>query len=173
MHPRENHSTRVLPLVCEEYAKRNPVEIIEYRITVTDSPLDFNKGRTNGENLVNQYVIPDLDKIKPELVIVGHDHIKGYGPDGFYIATPNMDDGSVELGESVDNVLSEFSYVQSKRNRTEFQATSITKVNKPIVDKGYRLFVFEIPQCDSEENAFLMSYRLFGASLRNILENKT
>ena len=41
-----------------------------------------------------------MAKSDPDLVIIGHDHEPGYG-EGYYIATPTMDNASVDLAEEV------------------------------------------------------------------------
>lgn len=125
MHSREKLHKFILPLVCRAFAfSHGYVEVINYQVKVTDSPEDFNKGRANGESLVHDYVVSDVAKWDPDLVIIGHDHEPGYG-EGYYIATPTMDDASVDLAEEVTGDIG-FNYY--KRNKTRpSKSTSIKR----------------------------------------------
>lgn len=166
MHPRETLSTSILPYVVKIYAALNNVEIINYQITVLDSPEDFYRGRGNGEQLVHDYVVKDISKSNIDLVIIGHDHEPGYG-EGFYIATPSMDDKSVKLATDVMSDLSDFNYYKREVNQTP-KSSSIIKVDNPIVATGTPLFVYEIPEWIGFHEVFIKSYSLIDSSLKNI-----
>ena len=167
MHSRENLHKFVLPLVCRYFAlTHNDAEIINYYVQVTDSPEDFDKGRANGESLVHDYVVGEVARSNPDLVIIGHDHEPGYG-EGYYIATPTMDKPSVKLAKKVSKDIG-FNYY--KRNKTiPAQSTSILNVDDPIVDTGTRVFVYEIPETDTKTIAFWESYRLLESSYNFLL----
>lgn len=158
MHSRELNHKFVLPLVCQLFAFTHPdVEIISYRVNVTDHPEDFTKGRANGESLVHDYVVEDVKKEDLDLVIIGHDHEPSYG-EGYYIATPTMDKASVKLAKKVSKDIG-FNYY--KRNTSQpTKSTSIAAVDTPIVETGSRVFVYEIPEVDGKVNAFKQSYSL-------------
>lgn len=167
MHSRETLHKFILPLVCRIFAlTHNDAEIVNYCVHVTDSPKDFNKGRANGESLVHDYVVGEVAKSDPDLVIIGHDHEKGYG-EWYYVATPTMDNESVEFAEGVTKDIG-FNYY--KRNKTlPTKSTSIQTVDNPIVKTGTMLFVYEIPETDSKTVAFVQSYRLLEASYNHLL----
>ena len=167
MHSRESLHKLILPLVCRFFAfTHNDVEIVNYCVKVTDSPEDFYKGRANGESLVHDYVVGEVAKSDPDLVIIGHDHEPGYG-EGYYVATPTMDKKSVELAEKVTGDIG-FNYY--KRNKTlPAKSTSIRVVDNPIVHTGTRLFVYEIPETDTKTVSFIQSYRLLEASYNRLV----
>ena len=167
MHSREKLHQFVLPLASRLFALTHPdVEIVEYRVKVTKDPEDFDKGRANGESLVHDYVVGDVKKSDLDLVIIGHDHEKGYG-EWYYVATPTMDNESVEFAEGVTKDIG-FNYY--KRNKTlPTKSTSIQTVDNPIVKTGTMLFVYEIPETDSKTVAFVQSYRLLEASYNHLL----
>lgn len=144
MHPREISAKDVVPGVLEAYALTHDVGIVNYKVNVTDHPDDFTLGRANGESLVAQYVIPDIKKSNYSLVIIVHNHRKGYG-NGYYIATPTMDAKSIALGESFKKVLPTFNYYKRNNDDTPEQS-SINKVDRPITDSGTPVFVYEIPE---------------------------
>ena len=166
MHSRENLHKFILPLVCRAFAfTHGDVEIVNYCVKVTDSPEKFEKGRANGESLVHDYVVGDVAKSDPDLVIIGHDHEPGYG-EGYYIATPTMDNASVDLAEEVTGDIG-FNYY--KRNKTRpSKSTSIKRVDTPLVNTGTLVFVYEIPETDSKTIALIESYRLLEASYNHL-----
>ncbi len=166
MHPRETSAKTVVPSVIKFYALTHNVQIVNYQVTVTDSPQDFTTSRKNGEGLVAKYIIPDIAKSNYNLVIIVHDHEKGYG-NGYYIATPTMDAKSVTLAETVHTILPDFNYYQ--RNTDEkAQSSSITKVDNPIVATGTPVFVYEIPEWLGSTDVFSNSNRLIDASFNTL-----
>ena len=167
MHPREISAKTVVPEVIKLYALTHNVEIVNYKVTVTDNPSNFATGRHNGESLVAKYVVPDIAKSDYSLVIIVHDHEKGYGDDGYYIATPTMDSKSVALGESVHNLLPDFNYYQRDTD-SKAQSSSITKVDYPIADTGTPVFVYEIPEWLSNSSVFSNSNKLIDACFKSI-----
>jgi len=144
MHPREISAKTVVPEVIKNYTLTHNVEIVNYQINVTNDPNDFTIGRHNGEGLVIKYVIPDIAKSDYSLVIICHDHKKGYG-NGYYIATSSKDNKSVALAESVHKLLPDFNYYQRNTDE-EAESTSINRVNNPIAATGTPVFVYEIPE---------------------------
>jgi hypothetical protein len=158
MHSRESLHQLVLPEVCKVLALFNNVEVVNYKVQVTSNPEDFDIGRSNGESLVHDYVVSDVAKSNYDLVIIGHDHESDYG-EGYYIATPSMDDSSVSLANKVTNSLSNFNYYK-RDTSVSAKSTSINSVDNPIVSTGTKLFVYEIPEDDFAPFAFINSYRL-------------
>ena len=167
MHSREKLHKLILPLVCRAFAfSHGDVEVINYQVKVTDSPDEFYQGRENGESLVHDYVVSDVARLDPDLVIIGHDHEPGYG-EGYYIATPTMDNASVDLAEVVTDDIG-FNYYTRNKTRPS-RSTSIKNVDTPLVDTGTLVFVYEIPETDAKTLAFIESYRLLEASYRHLL----
>ncbi len=168
MHPREDLSTAVVPEVIKLYALTHNIEIINYQVTVTKDPEVFSTGRLNGESLVASYVIPDIKKSDYDLVIICHDHEKGYG-EGYYVATPSMDSKSIILAERVHKLLPDFNYYQRDTSKRT-QSSSIKKVDMPITASGTPVFVYEMPEWVSYLESFINSIDLIDASF-NILKN--
>jgi hypothetical protein len=166
MHPREISAKEVLPGVLNAYTLTHDVEIVNYQINVTNNPEDFTIGRNNGESLVAQYVIPDIKKSNYSLVIIVHNHQKGYG-NGYYIATPTMDAKSVALGESVHKILPSFNYYK-RNNEAKPEQTSINTVDKPIVATGTPVFVYEIPEWLGNADVISNSTKLIDAVFKVI-----
>ena len=139
MHPREISAKEVVPGVVKSYAETHNVEIVNYKVKVTQDPQDFAVGRQNGQDLVAQYVIPDIKNSDYSMVIIVHDHEQGYG-NGYYIATPSMDAKSVALGQSVHSLLPDFNYYTRNTDQTP-EGSSITRLTIQLLLPGL-LYLF-------------------------------
>ena len=166
MHPRETSAKDVVPQVIKDYAQSHNVEIVNYQIYVTNDPTDFTVGRHSGESLVAKYVIPDIEKSNYNLVIICHDHKKGYG-NGYYIATPTMDNKSVDLAESLHNLIPDFNYYQRNVDQ-KTEETSINAVDYPITNSGTPVFVYEIPEWLGNSDVYNNTTRLIDTSFKVI-----
>lgn len=142
IHPREVLSIEPEIQAAKEYGDNN-VKIIHYKVTVTQNPQDYEEGRANGESLVHDYVNPDVTSSDADAVIISHSHIPEYG-EGFYLATPEMDNASVDIAKKI-NQTSDFNYYPVTGNET-YKSTSAVLVSKPIAQAGYPTFVYEIPE---------------------------
>ena len=167
MHPREISAKTVVPEVIKNYANSHKVKIVNYQVTVTNDPTVFSTGRHNGEALVAKYVIPNIKKSNYDLVIICHNHEKGYGNDSYYIATPTMDSQSINLAEAVHNLMPDFNYYQRDAD-SKAQSTSITTVDDPIVATGTPVFVYEIPEWLDNSSVYSNSNRLIDACFKSI-----
>ena len=166
IHPREKIAISPMEAVIRNYALKHDVEVTDYSIHVLDSPENFTVGRNNGEELAAQYIVSDIKKSDYKLVIIFHAHQQGYG-DGFYIATPSMDNKSVELAQNVKKTLPSFRYYQSSPNSV-YKSTSVTRVSDPIAAEGYPTFIYEIPEQNTTENASEMTSKLLDSCINNI-----
>ena len=167
MHPREDLATNMVPQVVKLFALLNKVELVDYHVTVTDQAQDFNVGRANGQALVAEYVIPDIQKTDYQLIIIAHDHEQGYG-EGYYIATPTHDYKSVTLAEAVHQLLPQFNYYPGS-STGRAQSSSIYQVDRPLTNAGYPVFVYEMPEWNNQLEAAIHTYQLFSAS-SNVLQ---
>ena len=157
IHPREPLSIEPEIKAAAEYAN-DDVKIINYQVNVTDSPQDYEKGRSNGESLVHDYVNPDVTKSDAKAVIISHSHMPTYG-EGFYLATPQMDDASVKIAEKISQN-SDFNYYPVQGNET-YKSTSAVLVSKPIASAGYPTFVYEIPEDITSQDSTAKAKELF------------
>ena len=157
IHPRETLSIEPEIKAAQEY-KNDDVKIIHYKVTVTEKPDDYNIGRSNGESLVHDYVNPDVTKSDAGAVIISHSHMAGYGQ-GFYLATPQMDDASVKIAKDI-NKTSDFNYYPVTGNES-YKSTSAVLVSKPIAQAGYPTFVYEIPEDITNQTSTQKAIELF------------
>ena len=166
IHPREKIAISPMENLIKNYVLTHDVEVTDYSIHVLDNPENFNTGRKNGEELAAKYIVPDIKKSDYKLVIIFHAHQQGYG-DGFFIATPSMDNKSVEIAKNVKKTLPSFNYYPSSRNNP-YKATSVVLVSDPIANEGCPTFVYEIPEQNTTENATEMTNKLLDSCVNNI-----
>ena len=159
IHPRETLAIVPEIISAQQYVKNHDdVKIIHYKVNVTKDPTDYKKGRANGESLVHDYVNPDVTQSDADCVIISHSHIKNYGQ-GFYVATPEMDNASATIGYKI-NETSDFNYYPKTGNET-YKSTSAVLVSKPIAQAGYPTFVYEIPEDITEDDSTRKTMELF------------
>lgn len=159
IHPRESLSIDPEIQAAMEYvAEHDDVKIIHYQVNVTKDSQDYEKGRYNGEHLVHDYVNPDVCKSDADCVIISHSHIPTYG-EGFYVATPEMDNASVQISQKI-NETSDFNYYPKTGNE-KYKSTSAQLVSMPIAQAGYPTFVYEIPEDITERDSTNKAKELF------------
>ena len=164
IHPREKLAIEPEIEAAKQFGNGD-VKIIHYKVTVTKDPEDYTKGRANGESLVHDYVNPDVTSSDADAVIISHSHIPEYGK-GFYLATPEMDEISVNIAEKI-NETSDFNYYPVTGNET-YKSTSAVLVSKPIAQAGYPTFVYEIPEDISESTSTDKTKELFNLIIQNL-----
>lgn len=162
IHPRETLSEKVANDLIGVYNLNSNTNIVHYEINVTNNPNNYNIGRTYGEGLAADYILPDILKSNDDLVIICHDHKPGYGQ-GFYIATPEMDEKSVIFAELVNQSIPEFNYY--KADNIKKRTTSAMRFSKPLASAGYRTVVYEIPEWVSYNEAYSITKTFIDKSL--------
>ncbi|MFB2622465.1 hypothetical protein [Methanothermobacter marburgensis] len=159
IHPREEVSVAPVQWASRAFALL-PVEVALYSINVEDSPMDYSKGRANGEGLAATYILPDVMKSDYDLVIIAHAHAPGYG-EGFYVATPQMDEPSVQIAESLRKEGFNYYPVSGK---TRYRSSSARLFSRPLAAAGYPTLVYEVPEWSSAYEVFFMTLKLLRAS---------
>ena len=160
IHPREPLSIEPEIKAAEEFAKNNDVKFTVYHVNVTKNATDYELSRANGEALVHDYVMPDvINNTKADAVIISHSHIEGYGQ-GFYLATPAMDNASVEIAQKIANE-SSFNYFPRDTSQP-VQSSSAKLVSIPLADAGLATFVYEIPENITDQDSTDKALELFG-----------
>ena len=153
IHPREGLSKNVTSDLISKYSLSSNTKIVHYDIEVTNNPDNYRAGRNNGEELAADYILPDILKSNDDLVIICHDHKPGYGQ-GFYIATPQMDENSVKIAEFLNQSVPGLNYYKADNSRES--TTSAIRVSKPLASAGYKTLVYEIPEWTTYNEAYGM-----------------
>lgn len=91
-------------------------------------------------------------------MIISHSHNPDYG-EGFYVATPAMDNASVDMANQIKEK-SDFNYYPVTGNET-YKSSSAVLVSKPIAEAGYPTLVYEIPEDISDNSATSKTKELF------------
>lgn len=166
IHPREPLAIDPEIKAAKEWTNnKDDVKIIHYQTNVTKDPQDYEKGRAQGEHLIHDYVNPDVTSSDADCVIISHSHIQGYG-EGFYLATPEMDDASVNIAGQINNT-TDFNYYPRTGQET-YKSTSAVLVSQPIAKAGYPTFVYEIPENITEQDSTDKTKELFDIMLNYI-----
>ena len=159
IHPREKLAINPEIKAAKEFGNEtDEVKIIHYQVNVTKDPKSYKKGRANGESLVHDFVNPDVTHSDADCVIISHSHVDWYG-EGFYLATPEMDNASVKIAKKI-NKTTDFGYYPRTGNET-YKSTSAILVSKPIAQAGYPTFVYEIPENITKQDSTDMTKELF------------
>ena len=166
IHPRETLAIGPEVEATRMFSLTHQVNMITYNVTVTQDPEDYSKGRANGEKLVAEKVLPDINKTDAKIVIISHSHIPGYG-EGFYVATPAMDQPSVSLAEKIKNSGIDFNYYPAREDM-EYKSTSAVLVSKPLAESGYPTLVYEIPENITESDSTSRTMDLLETSYKLI-----
>lgn len=159
IHPREKLAINPEIKAAKEFANStDDVRVIHYQVNVTKDPKNYKKGRANGEKLIHDFVNPDITKTDASAVIISHSHVDWYG-EGFYVATPEMDNASVKIAKKI-NKTSDFNYYPRTGNET-YKSTSAKLVSQPIAQAGYPTFVYEIPENITKQDSTDKTIELF------------
>lgn len=159
IHPREPLSIEPEIEAARQFAEKHDVKFTVYHINVTKDPTEYQQSRDNGESLVHDFVVPDIRTTNGKAVIISHSHVEGYG-EGFYLATPAMDDKSVDISQKIANS-SDFNYFPRNVSKP-VEASSAKLVSNPIAESGYPTFVYEIPENITEQTSTDKAIELFG-----------
>ncbi|GAB4309633.1 MAG: hypothetical protein Kow0019_06860 [Methanobacteriaceae archaeon] len=165
IHPRETLSISVADNLVKNIHLEPDQELVHYSINVRNNPSNYQVGRSNGEKLAAEYILPDILKYDYDLVIVFHDHEPGYG-EGYYIVTPKMDGSSVFLAENVKETIYGFRYYKSNNNTEASSSNAL--FTKPVAANGIKAFVYEIPEDASYADAYKMTQYLIYACFQLI-----
>ncbi len=157
------HARESIAIAPEQWAARvfallTPVEIINYNIVVEKNPQDYSQGRKNGEGLAATFILPDVKKSDYDLVIISHAHQTGYG-EGYYVATPQMDNPSVTIAQYIKSSGLNFNYYPAAKN-AKYKSSSAVLFSKPLALAGYPTLVYEIPENVTSFESFFMTYKL-------------
>ena len=164
IHPREKLAINPEIKAAREYVNEtDDVKIIHYQVNVTKDPKNYKKGRANGESLVHDFVNPDVTNSDADCVIISHSHIPEYG-EWFYVATPNMDNASADIGYKINNT-TDFNYYPKTGNES-YKSTSAVLVSNPIAQAGYPTFVYEIPENITKQDSTDKTKELFDLMIK-------
>ncbi|MDX9693773.1 MAG: pseudomurein-binding repeat-containing protein [Methanothermobacter sp.] len=107
-----------------------------YRVNVTKDASDYEKGRINGELLANQYVVPEVKRMLPRLVIDAHSNRGTYPAKRFLFVPYN----STEAKRIANMIKDKASWLTIYNPPT---STSATYVTIPLIKAGIPSIIYE------------------------------
>lgn len=75
VHPREYQFHNAIRTALRSNSGTLNKKYILYIVHVTKNPWNYNKGRMNGQIIANKFVVPDVKRIKPRIVIDIHENM--------------------------------------------------------------------------------------------------
>ena len=114
---------------------------------------DYNTNRHMGELLANEYVVPDIERYDPYIVVDVHEMEKYWDEQRYVGVIDNQSDVEMEYAHRLSNNLS---YPIFKINA----GTSPEWVTMPIEKNNHNVILFETAQADSQQNKTLTAIDL-------------
>lgn len=114
---------------------------------------DYNTNRHMGELLANEYVVPDIERYDPYIVVDVHEMEKYWDEQRYIGVIDNQSDVEMEYAHRLSNNLS---YPIFKINA----GTSPEWVTMPIEKNNHNVILFETAQADSQQNKTLTAIDL-------------
>lgn len=147
VHPREYQFHNAIVSTVKSKSKNLSKRYVVYKVHVTKSPMDFKKGRMYGQLIANKFVVPDVIKNRPKLVVDIHeDGWKLYGYKYCKFLDPISKDSKTQR------------YIKDIRHDMPFlkvyspSGTSPKYITIPISKKGIPTVIYETYMLDSYSN---------------------
>ena len=142
VHPREHEIheeiNKTIYEICNENGTQNLTKkYVIYYVKTIDNLTSHDETRLAGENLANQYIVPNIAEDNPFMVLDVHEINPYYDYSNFIFSISNRNDAINSYIDKISNDvgLSDYSFTQG---------TSPKKVTKPIANKGIDTLLMEI-----------------------------
>ena len=142
VHPREHEIheeiNKTIYEICNENGTQNLTKkYVIYYVKTIDNLTSHDETRLAGENLANQYIVPNIAEDNPFMVLDVHEINPYYDYSNFIFSISNRNDAINSYIDKISNDvgLSDYSFTQG---------TSPEKVTKPIANKGIDTLLMEI-----------------------------
>jgi len=149
VHPRESGFHNATAVALKDKSPSLSKKYIIYRIHVTKNPMHFTIGRMNGQLLANKFVVPDVIKIKPQLVVDIHEDL--WTEAGFkyprYIYPISKDN---ETTNYLNNIIQSIPFLKIYSPG----GSSPKYVTKPIASEGICTIIYETYKKDTYEKKY-------------------
>lgn len=138
VHPQEVQAHQAMKTVISSQKSLKYCYYV-YEITVTKDRDDYNQGRINGQKLALDYAVPDIKKVKFNLVVDVHS-TKGDYPETRFISVPVDDSRSLLLAHLI---VSKIPWLVFYVPPLDGGPTSGPYVTIPIIQSGTPAMVYE------------------------------
>ena len=147
VHPREHEiheaiNKTIINITGENGTQNLTKRYVIYYIDVKDNITSREDTRPAGENLANQFIVPNIAKDNPFVVVDVHEINPDYEYSNFVFSLSNR----------TDKINSFISKISNEVNLVDYNfdlGTSPEKVTKPIADKGINTLLVETSITDS------------------------
>ena len=147
VHPREYEiheevNKTIYNITSENGSQNLTKRYVIYYIQTIDNLTTHDETRTAGEELANKFIVPNIEKDKPFLVVDVHEINPDYEYSNFVFSLSNR----------TDKINSFISKISNEVNLVDYNfdlGTSPEKVTKPIADKGINTLLVETSITDS------------------------
>ncbi|MGZ7044625.1 MAG: hypothetical protein ACXVHM_08520 [Methanobacterium sp.] len=149
VHPREGEFHKVIAAALKDKSPGLSRKYIIYKIHVTQSPMDFTLGRVYGQLVANDFVVPDILKINPKLVVDIHEDSGEYVGYKYIRFIYPISSGN-KTSAYIKNFLENIPYLSLYSPG----GTSPSYVTKPIANEGIPSFVYETYAYDAYDKKY-------------------
>lgn len=162
VHPLESnaHNTMINTIKSKDKSLNKCYYI--YGINVTKDPLDYSKGRMNGQLIAREFLVPEISKGDFDLVLDIHSNTGNgdYMEHRFFIFTPLNNDESLKISNTLVNKTNDLEYYSPKSQ------TSPDFVTIPIIKNGKPAIIYEVYQYTAQEK-----HDKYATDFLNVLDN--
>ncbi|AUB59876.1 hypothetical protein DSECCO2_390820 [anaerobic digester metagenome] len=153
VHPLEyqSHDAIVETIKTSDKSLKNCYYI--YKINVTQNPDNYNKGRTNGQNLANKYAIPNIKNNSIKLVIDVHSNEGNYKVRKF-LFIPASSEKALKIAGEIKNKTNWLTIYSPP------EPTSPSYVTIPLIQAGIPAMIYETYTYESVEQTRKQSIEL-------------
>ena len=166
VHPQENGIHTAIANALASKSSQLTKRYVLYYIHVTKDAGDYSKGRMNGQLLAQKFVVPDVPKEHPMLVLDNHEnHYKdsGYAYPRFLYPISN----TTITKTYANKIISQMKTLNPKSSSlviyTPPNHTSPEYVTEPIADKGIPTLIYETYLNDTTTQKAIDANALIGA----------
>lgn len=137
VHPREKGAHQLMEHAFKEKEGSLNYCYYIYRVNVTKDPADFNRSRTNGQKLANEYVVPDAINKNFSFAVDAHYSDGSWGVSRFIFTPRENNTVSHSLSHNITDHFSWITYY------TPPNPTSPEDVTGPLNDGGVPAVIYE------------------------------
>jgi hypothetical protein len=166
MHPQENGIHTAIANTLASKSSKLTKRYVLYYIHVTKDAGDYSKGRMNGQLLGQKFIVPDVSKEHPMLVMDNHEnHYKdsGYAYPRFLYPVSNTALTKTYANKIISTMKTIDSHSSSLLIYTPPNPTSPQYVTIPIANKGITTIIYETYLSDSAAQKAIDANALIGA----------
>ncbi len=136
VHPQEANAHSAMVESIKNQSKSLKYCYYIYKVNVTEDADNYEKGRSNGQTLANEYAVPDIISHKFQLAVDVHSNV-GNWQENRFIFTPVEKEGSKQIALNITSKLPWLTYYVPPN------PTSTQYVTAPLINGGIPSVLYE------------------------------